>query len=417
MVIPLWSKSITRSRPALTIGAGDGMDAKKRFGGPSSILYGPRAMALIEKALIVGGGIAGMSAAIELRKRGIAVDLVELDPEWRVYGAGITINGAALRAFKTVGVVEEVMARGWMSDGCDICAAGGSVLAKIPTPRIAGPDIPGGGGILRPALARILSAATLASGTQVRLGTSYESIESAGDRVRVGFTDGTRDEYDLFIGADGLFSKVRMSMFPEAPKPRYTGQGCWRAVVPRPAEIVAARLFMGARTKAGVNPVSREEMYLFCVDGYKSAERIPEKDWAAILTGLLAEFTGPIGAVRDGLNAGSRILYRPLESVLVALPWHRGRVVLMGDAAHATTPHLASGAAIGVEDAIVLGEELDRAGSVEAALRAYGARRFARCKMVVESSLRLGELEVTGGSKEEHAQVMRDSMTSLLEPI
>jgi 2-polyprenyl-6-methoxyphenol hydroxylase-like FAD-dependent oxidoreductase len=158
-------------------------------------------------------------------------------------------------------------------------------------------------------------------------------------------------------------------------------------------------------------------MYLFCVDGYQSAERIPEKDWAGILTGLLAEFTGPIGTVRDGLNAGSRILYRPLESVLVALPWHRGRIVLMGDAAHATTPHLASGAAISVEDAIVLAEELGRAESLETALRAYETRRFTRCKMVVESSLRLGELEVTGGSKDEHARVMRDSMTALLEPI
>ncbi|HEX3847243.1 MAG TPA: FAD-dependent oxidoreductase [Steroidobacteraceae bacterium] len=374
-------------------------------------------MALIEKALIVGGGIAGMAAAIELRKRGVAVDLIELDPEWRVYGAGITINGAALRAFKTLGVVEEVVALGWMSDGCDICAAGGAVLAKIPTPRIAGPDIPGGGGILRPVLARILSKATLASGTSVRLGTSFESIAPAPDRVGVRFTDGSRGEYDLLIGADGLFSKVRSAVFPEAPKPRYTGQGCWRAVVPRPADITAARLFMGAKTKAGVNPVSRDEMYLFCVDGYQSAERIPEKDWAGILTGLLAEFTGPIGTVRDGLNAGSRILYRPLESVLVALPWHRGRIVLMGDAAHATTPHLASGAAISVEDAIVLAEELGRAESLETALRAYETRRFTRCKMVVESSLRLGELEVTGGSKDEHARVMRDSMTALLEPI
>ena len=101
----------------------------------------------------------------------------------------------------------------------------------------------------------------------------------------------------------------------------------------------------------------------------------------------------------------------------MAPPWHRGRIVLVGDAAHATTPHLASGAAISVEDAIVLVEELERAASVEAALTAYVARRFERCKMVVENSLRLGEIEISGGSKDEHSQVMRDSMIALLAPI
>ena len=90
---------------------------------------------------------------------------------------------------------------------------------------------------------------------------------------------------------------------------------------------------------------------------------------------------------------------------------------MIGDAAHATTPHLASGAAISVEDALVLAEELERAVSVETALRAYVARRFERCKMVVENSLRLGAIEIAGGSKDEHAQVMRDSMNALLAPI
>jgi naringenin degradation protein FdeE len=374
-------------------------------------------MKTLRSALIIGGGIAGMSAAIELRKRGVAVDLVEQDKEWRVYGAGISINGAALRAFKTLGVLGQIVDQGWCSDGCDICDARGSLLGKLPTPRIAGADIPGGGGILRPVLARILSQATLASGTAVRLGVTFSTLEPQDEAVEVGLTDGTRGRYDLVVGADGLFSKVRDAAFPQLPKPKYAGQGCWRAVVPRAPEITGASMFMGRVTKAGVNPVSNDEMYLFCLDNREIHERVPENQWTGILSGLLAEFGGTVGRIRESLNAQSRILYRPLESILASAPWHRGRIVLMGDAVHATTPHLASGAAISVEDAIVLAEELERAPSVEAALTAYAARRFERCRMVVENSLKLAEIEITHGSQGEHAQLMRDSMIALLAPI
>src|SRR5690349_14288741 len=108
----------------------------------------------IERALVIGGGIAGMCAAIELRKRGVSVDLVEIDPQWRVYGAGITISGPTLRAFKTVGVVEAIMAQGWCADGLDIYLANGTRIGNIPSVRVAGSDVPGGGGIMRPVLAR-----------------------------------------------------------------------------------------------------------------------------------------------------------------------------------------------------------------------------------------------------------------------
>jgi 2-polyprenyl-6-methoxyphenol hydroxylase-like FAD-dependent oxidoreductase len=371
----------------------------------------------VRKVLVIGGGIAGMSTAIELRKRGVAVDLVERDPKWRVYGTGISISGPALRAFKTVGVLPEILEQGWCSDGCDVCAPNGTVLTTLVTPRIAGADIPGGGGILRPVLARILSKATLASGTAVRLGVTFTGIARSDAGLDVSLTDGSRERYDLVVGADGLSSKVRSAIFPDAPTPKYTGQGCWRAVVPRLPEITGASMFLGRLTKAGVNLVSKNEMYLFCLDHRAVNERIPEEQFSQILSGMLAEFSGPVGQLRDALDANSRIIYRPLEAVLVPPPWHHERVVLVGDAAHATTPHLASGAAIAIEDAIVLAEELERAPTLEAALRAYVVRRFTRCKIVVESSLKLGEIEINGGSKDEHAQVMRDAMVTLLAPI
>ncbi|WP_229261880.1 FAD-dependent oxidoreductase [Duganella guangzhouensis] len=360
-----------------------------------------------------------MAAAISLRKRGFEVDLVELDPHWQVAGAGITISGPTLRAFATLGIIDEVLREGFCADGVNICDANGKLLTELPTPHLAGDTVPGGGGILRPVLARILSQATLASGTQVRLGTTFSEITQDEDGVDVVFSDGSRGRYDLLIGADGLNSRVRQAQFPDAAKPEFTGQGCWRALVPRPAAIDRPHIFMGPRVKAGVNPVSQDEMYLFFTLHMPGNPFIEPQDWPQRLAQELAGFGGTISAIRDGLDADSRILYRPLEKLLLTTPWHRGRVVLLGDAAHATTPHLASGAGAAVEDALVLAEELARAGSHEAAFKVYMERRLPRARMIVENSVALGELERTADaeSKQQFSQLMRASQAALAAPI
>lgn len=371
----------------------------------------------IGNALVIGGGIGGMCAAIELRKRGVAVDLVEMDPQWRVYGAGITISGPALRAFKTIGVVKEIMEQGWCADGVDVCLANGTRIAQLTNPRVAGPEVPGGGGIMRPVLARILSEATRACGTNVRLGVTFSGIEPVGNQVSVAFTDNTSSRYDLVIGADGCHSELRGVLFPNAPKPRFTGQACWRAVVPRPAEIEHATLYLGRNVKAGVNPVSKDEMYLFFLDKRDTPDYIGSEQWPTLLRELLAEFQGPVADIRDSITPTSRIIYRPLFALMLEKPWHQGRVVLIGDAAHSTTPHLASGAGMAVEDAIVLVDELEKEPDVARALERFTARRFERCRGVVESSVRLGDIERTGGSAEEHQRLMREASAALLAPI
>jgi len=374
-------------------------------------------MMAAKRILIIGGGISGMCAAIELRKRGAQVDLVELDPQWRVYGAGITLSGPTLRALARVGIAQDIMTHGCCVDGLDAFTAEGLPIGQLPTPRIAGPDIPGGGGILRPVLARILREHTLASGTAVRCGTSFSAFNEVADSIRVNFSDGRSEPYDLVIGADGLQSSVRAALFPDAPAPHYTGQGSWRAVVPRPAQLARAQMYMGRSVKAGINPISKDEMYMFVTERRESPDYIDEALWPGELRGILKEFGGLIGEIREALGAQSRILYRPFYAVLVPPPWHKGRVVLIGDAAHATTPHLASGAGIGVEDAVVLAEELERSTDLDMALRAFTQRRYERCRMVVENSLALGDMERRNAPREQHEQLMRTSMAALLAPI
>lgn len=117
------------------------------------------------------------------------------------------------------------------------------------------------------------------------------------------------------------------------------------------------------------------------------------------------------------MSAEHQIVYRPLEQMLMPRPWSTGRVVLIGDAVHATTPHLAAGACIGIEDAVVLADEIARGTSLPSALAAFEARRWERCRMVVENSGRLAEIETTSGSREEHAAIMQASMKTLAEAI
>lgn len=369
-------------------------------------------------ALVVGGGFSGMSAAIELRKHGIAVDLVEIDPGWRNYGAGISIGGATLRAFRTLGILERFLEEGYGCDGVDVHAPDGRCVAQLPTPRIAGDAVPGSGAVMRPVLAKILADATRAAGTAVRLGCSVASLRQDADGVDVAFTDGTQGRYDLVVGADGLYSRMREMLLPGAPRPRYSGQGVWRAVLPRPPEIVRTMLWVGERLKVGLNPVSRDEMYLFVNENRPVNEHVPPERFLDLLRGLLASFpAAPLQEAGRRLDARSLIVFRPLEGLLVPQPWYRGRAVLIGDAVHATTPHLASGACIGIEDAIVLAEELAGAASLPAALERFQRRRWDRCRMVVENSARLGEIEIHGGDKEEHTRIMRESFLALAEPI
>src|SRR5437868_171421 len=142
-----------------------------------------------QRILIVGGGFSGMSAAIQLRKAGHEVDLVEIDPEWRNYGAGISLGGATLRAFGQLGVLSEFLAHGSANDGVSIRLPQGQEVGQLPTPRLAGPDVPGGGAIMRPVLARILADATRHAGTNVRLGCTFKSIEQDAEAVEVSFSD------------------------------------------------------------------------------------------------------------------------------------------------------------------------------------------------------------------------------------
>jgi 2-polyprenyl-6-methoxyphenol hydroxylase-like FAD-dependent oxidoreductase len=374
-------------------------------------------MTAIGNALIVGGGVGGMSAAIMLRRIGVAVDLIDINPEWGALGAGITITGPTLRAFKAVGVYDEIVAQAYVGEGIQVCDVEGKPLRRLPTPMPEGAGVHSSGGILRPTLHRILAGHVTSLGASVRTGLTIDALAQDEGGVDVIFGDGTAGRYDFVIGGDGLNSCVRRFIFPDAPQPAYTGQMAWRVTVSRPPQVERRTYFLGGPHKVGVTPISDDEMYLFLLE---RSDKLFHEDAGLHLklAALLEGYSGLIvDHVRAEMNAQSYVNVRPLEGFEMDPPWHQGRVLLIGDAVHPTTPQLASGAGIAVEDAIVLAEELARGGSVEATMQAFTRRREWRCKLVVSSSVKIGQLEQARAPVEEQTAVVEYALTRLAEPV
>ena len=158
----------------------------------------------------------------------------------------------------------------------------------------------------------------------------------------------------------------------------YSGHVVWRMTVPRPPECAAGALFQSPRRKGGYIPLTEDTMYLLLVTSEPEGVHYDKADFPDLLRERLDEFEGPLGDIRDNIRAGDDIVYSPLSEVLLPPPWHKGLVVLGGDAAHACTPHITQGAAMAIEDAVVLAEEVADADTIPQALeclRGSGAIR------------------------------------------
>lgn len=368
------------------------------------------------KVLVVGGGVGGMATAIAFAQRGVQADLVEIDPQWRVLGAGITITGPTLRAFKALDIIDDVRAEGYFSSTVGLFTQQGDLIVEHVMPPLAA-DLPASGGILRPVLHRILSTRTKEAGTDVRLGLTVSSLTEDAGGVDVRFSNGSARRYDCVVGADGASSTVRNLLFPQAPKPKFTGQGVWRVLVDRPPEILGGQMYYGPDCKAGVTPCSPDKMYMYVNSPMPGNPRIDPEKGVDMLREIIAGFAGVIAIVREGLGPHSALNYRPLEALLLPRPWSMGRTGLIGDAAHATTPHLASGAGLAVEDGLVLAEEMTAASSVPEGWRRFEARRWERCRMVVETSVRLCEMELAHADSAEQTRLLGEATAALAQPI
>ncbi|MBP5946929.1 MULTISPECIES: FAD-dependent oxidoreductase [Pseudomonas] len=374
-------------------------------------------MSAVNKVLIVGGGIGGLCAAIALRRKGIAVDLIELKSQWTVYGVGIIQQSNVVREMAKLGVLDGYLDAAYAFEDVAIYGPGGQQLARIPGQRLAGPEYPANVGISRLALHNVLSTTAMELGANVRLGLSVESLNDRGDSVEVVFTDGTDGTYDLVVGADGLFSKVRELLFGDTYQPRFTGQSVWRYNFPRAAQIDHLANYQSAAGNAGLVPLAGNLMYMFLTSHEPANPWMDPATLAEQMRQRLQGFSGLIGELREQITDSSQVVYKPMEVIFVDEPWHRGRVLLIGDAAHATTPHLGQGAGMAIEDAVVLSEELTAGGSVEQQLERFMARRFARCKFISESSVLAGDKEMQQDRDFDRIGLVKQMLARTAEPI
>ena len=350
-------------------------------------------MSAVQNVCIIGGGVAGLAVAIGLHQKGIACEVVEKTADWSVYHVGIIVQSNFIRALDQLGLGQAAVDAGYPIDGARFCSKDGTVIAAMPgESQVDG--LPADLGLTRPALHQVLTEKVKALGIKVRAGVTFDSFTDTGEAVEVSFTDGTTGTYDLMIACDGNYSAVRKVLWPDA-KPAYTGQGVWRYNVPRPAEVTWTDLYLGKHGgKAGYCPLTPDEMYIFAVFEEAGNPKFAPETLADEMQKRLEGFGGQLGESAKHITDPALVVYRPLEACIMPAPWHRGRVVLIGDAAHSATPHLGQGAAMAVEDAVVLAEEVAKDQSLPAALDAFMERRFERAKLVGTSSIQLGEWEM-----------------------
>jgi 2-polyprenyl-6-methoxyphenol hydroxylase-like FAD-dependent oxidoreductase len=255
-------------------------------------------------------------------------------------------------------------------------------------------------------------------GVAVRLGTTVDRWRETDDGIDVTLSDGTTAAYDLVVGADGIHSKMRELALPHATKPELAGQAIWRMAGRCPAGLDRYTIMVAGPHRIGLVPLPGDALYLWMLDSSLGPKRPARDQLLELFQERMAAYGGFAPAVAEQASDASQLDFRALHWLLVEPPWHAGRVLLVGDAVHTATPHLAFGAGLAIEDAVVLAELVgDGLEGPELAER-FTARRFERARIVVENSLQLSRWEQRGGPPHpDGPRLTGEAMLKLAEPL
>ena len=343
------------------------------------------------RILIQGAGIAGLTLAVALRRRGIEALVIEKASRIGAVGAGITLGANALVELESLLDLQGLRAHGKEIQELRVCDEGGKVLLR--TPGRADASSPAGIAVRRHHLHHYLSAELPPE--QLRTGIEIREVREVPYGVHAVLSDGSEQAADFLVGADGIRSSIRARYFPGI-QPEFSGYTCWRAVVPGelPDAGVALELW-GSGRRMGLVPLAECELYIFATLNVSPAEyanrttdRPPD-----FLRSAFAGFS-PLARSMWGRAIEGALLHNDLEEIKNPV-WGKGRVLLIGDAAHAMTPNLGQGAAMGIEDAVVLAETFGEIregmppGMAAVRLR---ERREKRVTWIAGKSRELGEM-------------------------
>jgi 2-polyprenyl-6-methoxyphenol hydroxylase-like FAD-dependent oxidoreductase len=338
---------------------------------------------------IAGAGIGGLTLAIALRRRGVPVTVLERASELKPAGAGIALGPNAIVALERLGLRSAIVGAGASIGRSAILDSDGRVLgAELD---VAALEREVGAPVVALQRTRLHDVLVDAAGPGVvRLGFTVLEYENLGDRVRVISTEGDRVEADLLVGADGLNSSVRAQLVSDGA-PKYSGYTSWRGVTPAGAVAPPQRMTesWGRGERFGIVNIGSGEIYWFAVANAEAGGTD-----ADVREELLARFGGwhePVAAIVRATPA-ARILRTDISDRDPIDCWHRGPVVLLGDAAHPMTPNLGQGAGQAIEDAVVLDQCLSAGPTIDAAVRRYEVRRVSRANRLVLASRRVGAI-------------------------
>jgi 2-polyprenyl-6-methoxyphenol hydroxylase-like FAD-dependent oxidoreductase len=327
------------------------------------------------RVIVVGGGIGGLSTAIALRHAGHEVVILERAPGLDPVGAGITLFANAIDALARIGVAGAVREAGASAQRSAILTSDGRELTTLPADLLEGAVAVHRGE---------LQAALLEAAGEVRLGAELASVRQTVDDVTATLTDGSEEHGDLLIGADGLRSRVRASVAPA--EPRYSGYMAWRGISPVKVEPGQLTESWGTGERFGLVDIG-SQTYWFATANAPEGQMDDPAERRDELLRRFGAWHPPIQTVLDATP--DRAILRNDIHYLEPLPrWHDGRVVLLGDAAHASTPGIGQGAAQAIEDAVVLANQLADHDQTEAALTCYEQVRRPRAELVLKLSRR-----------------------------
>lgn len=346
-----------------------------------------------QTAVVAGGGIAGLAAAIALTQAGWQVTVLERAPAFEEVGAGLGFTGNGMAALHALGVEEAVRAAGHLAPHAGYQDRSGRWLLRIPENR---PDMQATTtvcGIHRRRLHAALRQAAEAAGAELVTGAEVTAVQPGnpgGEPAAATWQTSTGErtgEADLVVAADGVRSRVRTQLFPDA-RPRYAGSTSWRAVISDTS--FAGRLVevWGPGTEFGALRVSDSEVYWYGEFVHPEGTSLADE-----LAAARAHFSGWAPWIRDIVAAtpASRLMRHDVYHLPGGCPRYvRGRVVIIGDAAHAMLPTIGQGAATALEDGVCVGRvvaaTVTRGGDLAAALTAFDQTRRPRCRQLARQA-------------------------------